>query len=261
LSQNPPPNFPALAGGEAGKGAPPRASIGGVSLRGFFTRKIWQKAWPICLGYVPLGFACGVFAEKAGLGLGEALGMCVLLYAGSGQFIGIAMMMQSASALSIALTVFVVNLRHFLFSSSLSKYLKGKPAWFLAAFAHEVTDESFAVNLTAFRSGGWLPEEAIRLNAVAHAAWTFSNAAGFLCAGFVPADTRLAGYALTAMFIGLWSFYLSDRLMLAAGVVAGSLAAFFSLFVGYKLHIVLAAVLASALFAWGEARGKEGRHV
>jgi predicted branched-subunit amino acid permease len=178
--------------------------------------------------------------------------MCAVLYAGSGQFISIAMMMQASSALSIALTVFVVNLRHFLFSSSLSGHLKGATAWFLAAFAHQTTDETFAVNLSAFARGDWTPKDAIRLNAVAHATWTASNAAGFLCAGFVLIDDRLAGYALTAMFIGLWSFYLSDRRMLAAGAVAGALAVFFSLFVGYRLYIVLAAILTSALFAWND---------
>lgn len=223
----------------------------------FSARKILKTAWPICLGYIPLGFACGVFAQKANLSLIEALGMCVVLYAGSGQFIGIAMMMQSASALSIILTIFVVNLRHFLFSLILSKYLKGKSAWFLAAFAHETTDESFAVNLTAFERAEWSPQDAIRVNALAHVAWICSNAAGFLCAGLILIDDRLAGYALTAMFIGLWSFYLSSRRMLAAGIGAGALAVAFSLFVGYKLHIVLSAVLTSVLFAFGETRGKE----
>jgi 4-azaleucine resistance transporter AzlC len=227
---------------------------------GFLPGKILKTVWPVCLGYLPLGFACGVFAQKAGMSLAQVIGMCAVLYAGSGQFIGIAMMMQASSALSIALTVFVVNLRHFLFSSSLSGYLKGKPAWFLAAFAHQTTDETFAVNLSAFARGDWSPENALGLNAVAHATWTASNAAGFLCAGFVPTDGRLAGYALTAMFIGLWSFYLSDRRMLAAGVAAGALAVFFSLFVGYRLHIVLASVLASALFALGDLCGGGRRH-
>ncbi|MDR2006992.1 MAG: AzlC family ABC transporter permease [Acidaminococcales bacterium] len=226
----------------------------------FSTRKILKTAWPICLGYIPLGFACGVFAQKAGLGIVETLSMCVVLYAGSGQFISIAMMMQSASALSIILTVFIVNLRHFLFSSILSEYLRGKSAWFLAAFAHETTDESFAVNLTSFERAGWTPEDAIRVNAAAHLTWTLSNAAGFFCAGLVLIDVRLAGYALTAMFIGLWSFYLSNRRLLAAGIGAGVLAVVFSLFVGYKLHIVLAAVLTSALFAFSGACGRERRY-
>jgi 4-azaleucine resistance transporter AzlC len=226
----------------------------------FPTRKILKTVWPICLGYIPLGFACGVFAQKAGLDIAETLGMCVVLYAGSAQFIAIAMMMQPASALSIVLTVFVVNLRHFLFSSILSGYLRGKAAWFLAAFAHETTDESFAANLAAFERAGWSPEEAIGVNAIAHVAWIFSNAAGFLCAGFVLIDARLAGYALTAMFIGLWSFYLSNRRLLAAGVGAGALAVLFSLFVGYKLHVVLSSILMSALFAFSDARGQERRH-
>ena len=217
-------------------------------------RKILATVWPVCFGYIPLGMACGVFAQKSGMRLEELVGLCLILYAGSGQFISIAMMMQAASVFSIVLTVFVVNLRHFLFSSSLLKYLQKKPPRFLAVYAHQTTDESFAVNLTAFERGDWTPEEAIRVNFIAHFAWTASNIAGFIGAGFIHVDTQLVGYALTAMFIGLWSFYLSNWRMIASGVCAGLLAVVFSLFVGYKLHIVLAALLGSALLACQEHR-------
>lgn len=45
--------------------------------------RIWKVAWPVCLGYIPLGLACGIFAQKAGLSVFEVLGMCLIIYAGS----------------------------------------------------------------------------------------------------------------------------------------------------------------------------------
>ena len=212
--------------------------------------KILKIAWPVCLGYITLGVPCGVLAQKAGMTFAQTVGLCLVLYAGSGQFIGIGMMMQSASALSIGLTVFMVNLRHFLFSTTLQNYLKGKSIPFLSFYAYEITDESFAVNLTAFEGSEWTPEDAMKVNIICHFTWALSNALGYIGGEFVPIDVHLVSYALTAMFIGLWSFYLSERIMLLAGLFSGMLSAVFSLFVGYKMHVVLAAVLASALFAF-----------
>lgn len=212
--------------------------------------KIIKVAWPVCIGYIVLGLPCGVLAQKAGMTFVQTVGLCLILYAGSGQFIGIGMMMQSASALSITLTVFMVNLRHFLFSTTLQNYFKGKHIPFLSFYAYEITDESFAVNLAAFEGGGWTPENAVKVNIVCHATWTLSNALGYIGGEFLPIDINLVSYALTAMFIGLWSFYLSDRVMLLAGIFAGVLSVLFSLFVGYKMHVVLAAILASSLFAF-----------
>ncbi len=220
----------------------------------FFSKRIWQKAWPVCLGYLPLGLACGMFAQKTGLGILEVIGLCVIVYAGSAQFIGMAMMMQSASVLSIVLTIFIVNLRHFLFSSTLLKYLKDRSPAFLAFYAYEITDESFAVNFSAFEQGDWKPEDALKVNIISHATWVLSNVLGFLGSELISVDTNLVGYALTAMFIGLWSFYLGERKMLIAGLLSGFLAMFLSLFVGYKMHVVLAAVAVASAGCFYEYR-------
>lgn len=85
-------------------------------------RRVLRKLIPIAIGYLALGIACGILAQQAGLTPLEALGMSVLVFAGSGQFIGIAMMAQGAALVSIGLTIFIVNLRHLLFSSTLMNF-------------------------------------------------------------------------------------------------------------------------------------------
>lgn len=213
-------------------------------------KKILKVAWPVCIGYIALGAPCGILAQKAGMTLFQTIGLCLILYAGSGQFIGIGMMMQSASALSIGLTVFMVNLRHILFSATLQKFVGKKSLPFLSYYAYEVTDESFAVNLTAFENGDWTPEQAMKVNIICHATWTLSNALGYIGGEFIPIDVNLVSYTLTSMFIGLWSFYLSERVMLITGIAAGILSVLLSQYIGYKMHVVLSSVLASSLFAY-----------
>ena len=219
-------------------------------MKRFFDLRIWSVAWPVCFGYLPLGIACGIFAQKAEFDIMQTIGLCLIVYAGSGQFIGIAMMVASASAVSIALTIFIVNLRHFLFSSTLSKYLKEKSRPFLALYAYEITDESFAVNLNAFEHSDWTADDALTVNIISHSTWTLSNLIGFVGAGLISIDTLLVSYTLTAMFIGLWASYLNQRKMFFAGILSGILAVFLAKFVGYRMHIVLAATIVSSLFCF-----------
>ena len=79
-------------------------------------------AWPICLGYIPIGLAFGVLAQKAGLGAMEIFLMSLLVFAGSSQFIAVSMLDGGAALTSIILTTFTVNLRHLLMSSALAVY-------------------------------------------------------------------------------------------------------------------------------------------
>ena len=121
-------------------------------------------AWPICLGYIPVGLALGVLAQQADIPVWAVGLMSVLIFAGSAQFIGVAMLAAGASTFSIILTTFVVNMRHVLMSSALAVYLHGVNRWFLTLFAYGITDESFAVNMTRFRKGQWNRWNALIVN-------------------------------------------------------------------------------------------------
>ena len=71
---------------------------------GYITRRVLQKDAPIILGYWVLGMACGMLGEKAGLNPFHMFIMSVLAFAGSSQFIGIAMMfLCTFSCLFVAL--------------------------------------------------------------------------------------------------------------------------------------------------------------
>ncbi len=114
-----------------------------------------NAGWPICLGYLPIGMAFGVLAQKAGLTPLQIGLMSIMVFAGSAQFIAVAMLAGGASAPAIITTTFVVNLRHVLMSSALAVYLRAAHRGLLALYAYGVTDESFAVNLPRFNAGNW----------------------------------------------------------------------------------------------------------
>lgn len=219
---------------------------------GYITRRVLQKDAPIILGYWVLGMACGMLGEKAGLNPFHMFIMSVLAFAGSSQFIGIAMMLQSASYISIALTILMVNLRYSLFTSTLAPLVARKSGLYTTLFSYGTTDETFALNLSSFQDEEehWTHEEALGLDLLSMVVWAIANAFGCYAFRLVHLDLSLVSYILTAMFLGIWSNYLKNRTMIITGLAAGVLAVLLSQVVPYKLHIVLASLIPSGLAAW-----------
>ena len=202
-------------------------------------------AWPICLGYIPIGLAFGVLAQKIGLSPVQIGLMSLLVFAGSAQFIAVSMIASGASAASIIATTFMVNLRHLLMSSSLAVYLVGRRRALLSLFAYGITDESYGVNLDQFRSGRWGMGPALALNHTANIVWVLSTAAGGYGGQFIPPGALGIDFALTAMFICLLVFQLRDRRSVVAAVISGIIAVLLSVLIPGNLYIVLASVAAA----------------
>jgi 4-azaleucine resistance transporter AzlC len=219
-------------------------------------------AWPICLGYIPIGLAFGVLAQKAGLSPGEIGLMSLLVFAGSAQFIAVSMLSSGAAAIPIILTTFTVNLRHLLMSSSLSVHLRHLKNGWLSLYAYGVTDESFALNMTRFREETWDWRRALVLNHTANLFWIVSSIIGGYGGQFIPAGAFGIDYALPAMFICLLVLQIRGVLYVAVALISGLLAVAFSLIFPGNAYIVAATASAATigvfLLKWKEKTGKSG---
>ncbi len=202
-------------------------------------------AWPICLGYIPLGFAFGVLAQKAGLGPVEIFLMSLLVFAGSSQFIAVSMLDCGAALMSIILTTFTVNLRHLLMSSALAVYFKKSSRKKLCLFSYGVTDESFAVNYSKLKTGKWDLGRSLVLNYTANMTWIVSTVAGGFGGQFIPAGAFGIDYALPAMFICLLVFQLNGLKYLFVALLAGIFAVSLSLVLTGNMYVVIASMLAA----------------
>ena len=208
-------------------------------------RKGLIAAWPICLGYVPIGMALGVLAQKAGLGVWEIGGMSLVVFAGGSQFIAVSMLAQQAGMAAIILMTFLVNLRHLLMSSSLAVVMPRARRLFLSLFAYGITDESFAVNLPLFQTGQWSLRAALTLNHTANLTWVLSTMAGAYGGRWIPENAFGLNYALTAMFICLLVYQLRGRLYVLTAVLSGVLAVILYLVLPGNSYLVVAALLAA----------------
>jgi 4-azaleucine resistance transporter AzlC len=204
-------------------------------------------AWPICLGYLPIGLAFGVLAQKAGLSTLEIGLMSVLVFAGSSQFIAVSMLAAGASLFSIVVTTFIVNLRHFLMSSALAVYLKNADRKKLSFFAYGVTDESFAVNLSKFRESKWDLDSALVTNYTANFTWIVTTVLGGIGGQFIPAHAFGIDYALIAMFICLLVFQIRGFIYVIVALIAGIMALYLSMLIPGNSYIVIASMAAAAI--------------
>jgi 4-azaleucine resistance transporter AzlC len=204
------------------------------------------NALPIVLGYIPIGFAYGVLAQKAGLSIFNIAAMSLVVFAGSAQFIAVAMFSAGLSPSSIIVTTFVVNLRHILMSASLSPFLKGWKPLEIAAFSYEITDETFAVHTSRFNSGSPVKEESYGTNITAHSSWIIGSILGLYTSTLIN-DVKPLGldYALIAMFIGLTVLQINKMSQMAAALIAGVLSVILFLSGLEQWNVILAAIVAA----------------
>lgn len=157
---------------------------------------------PVAVGYIPIAIAFGLLAKSFDMPNVITLAMSLFIFAGASQFIGVQLIMAGSMYWEIVLTTFILNLRHFLMSASLSQRLEATSNRFLAAIAFGVTDETFSVAST--RNESTRGHFVLGLNMIAFLAWNVGTWIGVFLAFGLPTSVQTSmGIALYAMFIGL----------------------------------------------------------
>lgn len=207
-----------------------------------------KRALPIVLGYVPIGFAYGVLAGKSGMSDVNTLMMSLIVFAGSAQFIAVGLFASGTGPAAVILTTFVVNLRHMLMAASLAPYLSGWKKRYLAFFAFELTDETFALHSAA---AGRLCDcrlEALSLNVTSQLSWLLGTILGIVASSLIG-DVKPLGldYALAAMFIGLLVGQCDSLVRIVTAIFAGLLATMLYLYGFHQFHIIIATILGATI--------------
>ncbi len=215
-----------------------------------------RQVTPVILGYLPVGFAYGVLAQKAGLSVLNTVLMSVFVYAGSAQLIAVAMFAAGAAPLAVIITTFIVNLRHMLMSAALAPHLKNMRPMEVAAMTAELTDESFALHATRFARGENDKAETFGINTIAHISWITGSVLGILASGLIG-DVRPLGldFALPAMFLVLLVWQIHNRHHMYAAVAAAMLSVGLYLSGCEQWNVILATLIAASL---GLVLGRSG---
>lgn len=206
-----------------------------------------SAAVPIWIGYAAVGVPFGVLAGQAGLSILQIALMSIIVFAGSSQFIAVSMIGSGSGILPVIVTTFFVNLRHLLMSSTLALHLNGVSKGRLSLLAAEITDETFAVNLTRFARGDWDERKALVVNYTSHLAWVVSSVAGGMLGHVIPQGAFGIDYALTAMFLALLVLQIISSLVGFIAVVSGVLAVIIAQVLPGNWYVIIATVVAATL--------------
>lgn len=218
---------------------------------------------PICLGYLSVSFAFGIFAVDTGLSPWQAVVLSMSCVTSAGQLAAVPIICAAGSFLELAVSQLVINMRYALMSISLSQKLDERVTLLdrvIIAFVN--TDEVFAVASGQFgKVSKWYLYGLILLPWVG---WTCGTALGALAGNVLPAIvTDSLGVAIYGMFIAIvLPEAKKSRAVAVCVAMAVGLSCLFWFVPALKVvpsgfAVILCAVTASAVMAWLAPIGKE----
>ncbi|HWS24427.1 MAG TPA: AzlC family ABC transporter permease [Anaerolineales bacterium] len=219
-----------------------------------FTKGILDEL-PLIMGVSPFGIIVGVMALHAGLNPLEGQMMSSLVFAGSAQFMVVRLIQDNTPALVIIVSTFIINLRHALYSASVSQYLKGLSTSWKLLLSYLLTDEAYAVSILHFNKNAGsqnLHWHLLGSGFTLWLSWQISTAVGIFLGTQIPAEWGL-DFTLPLVFIAIVMPSLKDRPSTFTAITALILSlVFFQL--PYKLGLILASFVAIALGLWLERK-------
>jgi 4-azaleucine resistance transporter AzlC len=161
-----------------------------------------RLAAPVALGMIPLGIAFGLLVLHAGLAWWWATVFSAVVFAGSLEFLLVAMVAAAAPLAQVAVTAFMVNSRHLFYALSFPLHrVRGPAARTYSTFA--LTDEAYAFT-TGPEAQRWSSTRIVSLQIVLHASWVTGATLGGLLGSVLPlASLHGLDFALSALFIVL----------------------------------------------------------
>jgi 4-azaleucine resistance transporter AzlC len=180
---------------------------------------------PVFLGYIPLGMAFGFLLNGAGYHWIYAFLMSLFIYAGSGQFLAVALLAAGAGLTEFVIATLLLNLRHSFYGLSLLEKFSGvgkvKPYLIFA-----LTDETYALlTTTEVPPGGSKARFYFYIAALDHLYWITGSVLGAVLGSMLDLNLEGMAFVLTALFVVLTIeqyFNSSVRFPFVAAVGAGA---------------------------------------
>ncbi len=193
-----------------------------------YSKKLFLSAikitFPVLLGYIPLGIAFGFLLTGAGYHWSYSFLMSVLIYAGSVQFISVALLAAGAGLMEFLTLTLLINLRHSFYGiSMLEKF--SDVGRFRTYLIFALTDETYAL-LTTTK----VPDRASKsdfylyIAILNHFYWITGSVIGAILGSVLEIDMEGMAFVLTALFVVLTieQYYHSKAVFpFIAAIVAG----------------------------------------
>lgn len=200
------------------------------------------KITPLLLGFLFLGLSYGIYMHSMGFSWGYTLALSALIYAGSMEFVIVAMLLSPFDPVSAFLITLMVNGRHIFYGLSMLTVYRNT-GWLKPYLIFGMTDESFSINYTSQIpteiSKKWCYFFVTLLNQIY---WVVGSVIGNLFASVLSFDAKGLEFVLTALFIVLAiEQYKAQRNLISSGI--GLLIPGFALLVVGSEHFMIPAMI------------------
>ena len=166
-----------------------------------------KDTFPLVVAAMPFGLVFGAMGQAQGLADWVTLSISIFVFAGASQFIAITMLAAGAALPVIVLTVFIVNLRHMLYSVSLIPVVRDLPLKWRWPMAFTLTDETFAVvynKMSLSRTHQNLPIYYLGSSVFMYLNWILCTWMGIVLGSQLPSLTSFGlDIAMVVAFIGI----------------------------------------------------------
>jgi 4-azaleucine resistance transporter AzlC len=163
---------------------------------------------PVLTGYLAIGMAFGLMLQSVGYGVGWAFLMSLVIYAGSGQYLGVSLLATGAPLTQVAFLTLMINFRHLVYGLSMLEKFRGMGRRkFYMIFS--LTDETYALLSSAQPPEGVDTHDFyFAVAALDHSYWILGSVLGSVLGSALGFDTTGVDFAMTALFlviaVGQW---------------------------------------------------------
>jgi 4-azaleucine resistance transporter AzlC len=180
----------------------------------------------LLIGMVPWGIVAGVAMVSAGLSRAEAVGMSLLVFAGSAQLAVLPLLIAKAPLWVMYATALVVNLRYIIYSAVLAPHFEHLSRPWRVLLSYITVDGVFALFAARFRPEDGKPNKHwffLGGSLLMWAGWQLSSWIGIFAGAMIPKEWSLE-FASTLGLIALLIPLLYDRAVIWGALAAGGVA-------------------------------------
>jgi predicted branched-subunit amino acid permease len=207
-------------------------------------REGFRTGLPSLFGIGAWGLVVGIAMVKSGLTAAQAVGMTLLVFAGSAQLASLPLIAAAAPIWVIFATALVVNLRFVIFSALLGPHFAHLPWKQRFLLGYVSGDLTVAMFLQRYPTAEWIPGKLSYLKGLMYPnwfAWQAGSLIGIFVGSAIPAEWGL-GFAGTLAILCIMVPLIINSAALC-GVAVAIVASVLAYGLPYKLGLLLAVVV------------------
>ena len=175
-------------------------------MKNSLVKRCLRDTFPVMTGYLVLGIGFGILMKTNGYGFLWAFLMSLFIYAGSMQYLAVGLLTGGASLVTFFVSTLMVNARHLFYGiSMIDRYRntgKKKPYLIFA-----LTDETYSLVCKDIEGieGEDIKKYYLLVSLFDQVYWVVGSAIGALLGAVITFDTKGIDFALTALFITVFT--------------------------------------------------------